>query len=83
MQYTDLFTGYYASFRQTNMSSLPIWDLVASLWFTRFINEDFMNHPGFFDQYNGPDITLDRFRAVTREFWQNALARLSSKTGDI
>lgn len=78
MQYADLFTSFYTSFRETDMHNLPLWDLVASLWFTRFINEGFVNHPGFFDQYNRPDITIDRFRTVTREFSQNALEKLSS-----
>jgi len=79
MQYADEFTGFYTSFRKIDVSSLPLWDLVASLWFTRFINEDFLDHPGFFDQYNRPDITIDRFRAVTREFSKNAIQKLVSK----
>lgn len=77
MQYAELFTSFYSSFRKINLLSLPHWDLVASLWFTRFINEDFVNHPDFFDQYDRPDISIDHFRAVTREFSQNALSRLT------
>jgi aminoglycoside phosphotransferase (APT) family kinase protein len=73
MQYADLFTSFYANMQKIDLHSLPLWDLVASLWFTRFINEEFVDHPGFFDQYNRPDLTIDRFRAVTREFSQNAI----------
>lgn len=77
MKYSEFFTSFYSSFRKINLLNLPHWDLVASLWFTRFINEDFVNYPGFFDQYNRPDITIDHFRAVTREFSQNAISTLT------
>lgn len=77
-EYADQFTSCYTGLTKIDTRSLAQWDLVASLWFARFINEEFVNYPEFFHQYGRPDITLDRFRQVTKKFSINAINQLET-----
>jgi aminoglycoside phosphotransferase (APT) family kinase protein len=71
----EQFTREYLSLNPLDMRDLPLWDLVASLWFTRFLNEDFVRFPDFFAKYGRPDITIESMRCVVKDFSHQAIQR--------
>jgi aminoglycoside phosphotransferase (APT) family kinase protein len=77
-EYAEQFTACYTGLIKIDTRCLPQWDLVASLWFARFINEDFVNYPDFFQKYGRADITLDHFRQVTKRFAVNSINHLET-----
>jgi aminoglycoside phosphotransferase (APT) family kinase protein len=70
------FTRAYCAHSPVDMSGLAHWDLVAALWFTRFLNEEFVKFPEFYKEYGREDITLDSMRAVVKEFSRRAIQNL-------
>ncbi len=70
------FTRAYCARSPADMSSLARWDLVAALWFTRFLNEEFVEFPEFYKEYGREDVTLDSMRAAVREFSRRAIRGL-------
>ncbi len=79
-EYAEQLTACYIGLTKIDTRCLPQWDLVASLWFARFINEDFVNYADFFHKYGRTDITLDHFRQVTKRFSMNAINRLETNS---
>lgn len=72
----DEFTQAYCTRSPVDMSGLAHWDMVAALWFTRFLNEEFVKFPEFYKEYGREDITLDSMRAVVKEFSRRAIQNL-------
>lgn len=78
----DAFTREYLTQRRIDVNSLPVWDLVATLWLIRFINHDLQSWAAFFHSYGRADITAESIRRDVTAFYSNALSHLSCMNAD-
>jgi aminoglycoside phosphotransferase (APT) family kinase protein len=82
MESADAFTCEYLNRRRIDVFSLPVWDLVATLWLIRFINHDLQSWAAFFHSYGRADITAETIRRDITAFYSYALSRLVNMSAD-
>lgn len=82
MESAEAFTCEYLNQRRIDVLSLPVWDLVATLWLIRFINHDLRSWAAFFQSYGRADITTESIRRDVAAFYNNAISHLVDMGAD-